>query len=174
MPFWRNYVHLIWTTKQRQLYITDAIESRLYAQMVKKAAELGCYVYAINGTPDHIHLVLTIPPKHSVAETVKTLKGASSHFVNHIVCPPGLNFEWQRGYGCFSLGHTQLSRAIAYVEAQKIHHAQQTTNAWLEYTAESDEGPTESNTTVNDQTPHSTLLREQPVAYTTGQDELPF
>lgn len=169
MPFWRNYAHVVWTTKQRQLFINETIEPRLYTHMISKATELGCYVYAINGMADHVHLVLSIPPKHSVAEVVKTVKGASSHFINQALRVMEFHFEWQRGYGCFSLGQSQLPRAIAYVELQKQHHAQHTINAWLERSSEIDEAPDEIDV------PPSTKsrLREQPSSYNVLGD-LPF
>ena len=81
-------------------------EARLYACLVTKAAELGCYVHAVNGVEDHIHLIISIPPKHSVAWVVKNLKGSSSHFVNYVAAP-GSTFAWQRGYGYLSLGEGQ-------------------------------------------------------------------
>jgi hypothetical protein len=137
--------------------------------MVAKSSEMGCYVYAINGTADHVHLVLTIPPKYSVADVVKMLKGASSHFVNQLLSPVELTFQWQRGYGSFSLGHSQLPRAIAYVESQKELHAQQTTSTWLEKSSELDEGPAEANTTSK----ITNILRESSISYDT-EEEMPF
>jgi putative transposase len=169
MSFWRNYFHLVWTTKQRQLFIDEAIEPQIYAQMVNQSAGLECFVYAINGMADHVHLVLSIPPKHSVAEVVKQVKGSSSHFVNQIIRPAAFTFEWQRGYGCFSLGQSQLSRAITYVEQQKIHHAQYTTNVWLERSSEHDEGPTPRDHAQATKT----ILREETIGYDVLGD-LPF
>ena len=141
MPFWRSYGHLVWATKKRNPFINDVFATRLYGQLVAKAAGIGCYVYAINGMPDHIHLVLTLPPSHSVADIVKLLKGSSAHFVNHVVRPSEYHFAWQRGYGYFTLGETQLDRAIAYVECQQRHHTANTINRWLERYTEQDEGP---------------------------------
>ena len=141
MAFWRIYGHLVWATKNRLPFITNNVELRLHAELVSKADEMDCYVYAINGMDDHVHIVLSIPPSLSVADVVKTLKGSSSHFVNQVVKPENLYFAWQRGYGYFSLGETQLPRAVAYVRNQKSHHAQQTVNAWLERVSDLDEGP---------------------------------
>lgn len=140
MPFWRLYYHLVWATKCREHFISPDIAERLYSYLVNKAAELGVYVYAINGWPDHVHLVVSIPPKYAVAYVVKRLKGASAHDLNHA---GGIDFyfAWQRGYGALSLGERQKPIAVAYVENQKQHHAQQTTNAWLERYTEFDEGP---------------------------------
>ncbi len=141
MAFWRSYAHLVWATKNREPLIQANIKGDIYAYMVRKAAELGCYVHAINGIEDHIHLVTSIPPKHSVAWVVKTLKGSSSHFVNHTLRPAGLYFKWQRGYGYLTLGEKQCPRAVAYVKQQKERHRQQDVNIWLERYSELDEGP---------------------------------
>ena len=126
-----------------------------------KAAELDVYVYAINGWYDHIHLVVSIPPKHAGAYVVKRLKGASSHDLNHA---GGLDyhFAWQRGYGALSLGERQRPVAEAYVANQKQHHEHQTTNAWLERYAEFDEGPDDVGITP---CPVPSIAREQRATY---------
>ena len=43
MSFWRNYYHITWATKNRLPLILPDFEARLYAYMVKKAAEAGAY-----------------------------------------------------------------------------------------------------------------------------------
>jgi putative transposase len=161
MSFWRVYYHLVWATKERQPFITSAIETRLFPYLAGKAVEQDIIVYALNGWTDHTHLVASIPPKLAIAEAVKRLKGASSHFINHVI-RPGYDFAWQRGYGVFSLSQSQLAQATSYVEKQKIHHAQQTTNAWLERTAECDEGP--PLTSCNPDEP-LTKLKEPAITY---------
>ncbi len=140
MTFWRSYAHLVWATKNREPLIRSEIEAGLYAALVSKAAELGCYVHAVNGVSDHVHLIISIPPKHSVAWVVKNLKGSSSHFANHELPPGPGPFGWQRGYGYLSLGESQCERAVAYVENQKQHHHAGTTNSWLEKTDDEVDG----------------------------------
>ena len=142
MPFWRTYYHLVWATKNRTEIIDANTENVLYPYLHGECRELGVRVYAANGWVDHVHLVTSIPPKLAVAVVVKNLKGASSHYLNHTVRLPD-HFAWQRGYGVFTLGQSQLARAIAYVRKQKEHHRQQTTNAWLERVDAFDEGPPE-------------------------------
>ena len=131
MSFWRLYYHLVWATKNREHLIQPETENRLNAYIVRKAAELDVYVYAINGWYDHVHLLVAIPPKHAVGDVVKRLKGSSSHYLNHA---GGLAYEfaWQRGYGALTLGERQRPKAEAYVRDQKDHHEQQTANAWLD------------------------------------------
>ena len=144
MSFWRTYYHIVWATKNREALITPRNEPRLYAYIVNKAAELGVYVYALNGWTDHIHVVAAVPPKEAVAHVVKTLKGASSHDLNQQSVPDTL-FAWQRGYGLLSLGSRQLADAVEYVRRQKEHHRDNTTMAWLERDADDDEGPEDMN-----------------------------
>ena len=140
MAFWRNYFHLTWSTKDRLPLIQPDIEEQLYSYMVNRASELNVFVYAINGTEDHVHAIVAIPPKHSVSDVVKKLKGASSHFINHVI-RPGEFFGWQGGYGCLTIGEKQLSIANHYVRTQKRHHDEGTTNGWLERCDKDDEGP---------------------------------
>ena len=94
MTFWRNYYHLVWATKNREPFIEAVLEKPLYGYLIRKAAELGMYVYASGGWYDHIHLIAAIPPKLSVADAVKNLKGASSHYINHVIRPEQLHFFW--------------------------------------------------------------------------------
>jgi REP element-mobilizing transposase RayT len=166
MSFWRTYYHLIWSTKNREPLITPQIEPRVYAYIVNKAAELEVFVFEINGCPDHIHLVATIPPKHSVAEVVKHLKGASSYDINqqHMMESP---FAWQRGYGVLTLGSRQRAEAEAYVRAQKQHHRENTENPWLEREGEIDEGPPDYASFTKNQVP---AIREDRVVYASPED----
>jgi REP element-mobilizing transposase RayT len=169
MAFWRLYYHLVWATKNREHLIQLEIEKRLYPYIINKAIELEVYIYAINGWYDHIHLVAAIPPKHAVADVVKHLKGASSHDLNHAGGLEGA-FAWQRGYGALTVGEQHRPKAIGYVENQKSHHQQQTTNTWLERYADFDEGP--DDTGLNSEFV-PTVIREEPVGYEIW-DEFPF
>jgi putative transposase len=168
MPFWRLYYHLIWPTKHREHLLSDAVEVQLYPYLVSKAAENGAYVYAINGWYDHIHMVVAIPPKHAVAEIVKRLKGASSYYVSNELQSKE-DFAWHRGYGALSVGERQRAIAETYVLNQKQHHAQQTTNSWLERADDLDEGPPDQGVDHN----HApSIIRETQASYDPREEPL--
>lgn len=172
MPFWQLYFHLVWATREREPLITPQVERKLFPFLVAKASELNVFVYALNGWTDHVHVVGAIPPASSVAEVVKLLKGASSHMLNHL--PEGDHFAWQRGYGALTVGPKQLSFAIEYVRAQKTHHCANSANAWLERTADHDEGP---DTTVRLTPATASLIKEAGPEYilsgNTDDNQLP-
>ena len=84
MPYWRLFYHIVWSTKYLLPLIEPAWEADLHGYMWGKATALECIPHAINGMPDHIHVVISIPPKLSIAKLIGQLKGASSHRVNEI------------------------------------------------------------------------------------------
>jgi REP element-mobilizing transposase RayT len=141
MALWRLYYHLVWATKERLPLITTDIEPHLYGYIIGKAHALGCITHALGGIEDHIHNVVSIPPKISVAEFVKNIKGSSAHYVNHGGFKYPSKFVWQRGYGVFSFGAKQLERAVEYVKNQKQHHRDGTIISYLEQAHEEDDGP---------------------------------
>jgi putative transposase len=124
MPFCRLFYHLVWATKNRLPLIGPKIEEKLHAYLCQKAGELDCRVFAVNGWQDHVHLVISIPPKLSISEVVKRLKGASSNEFPDLY--------WQRGYGALSVSERNLGAALEYVKRQKEHHMQQTAFLKLE------------------------------------------
>ena len=173
MPFWRTYYHFVWATKSRAPSIQPDFEWKLFQYFISKAEELDIQVYAVNGWHDHVHLVASVPPKHAIAEVVRQLKGGSAHYLNHVVNVP-FQFAWQRGYGVFTLGEQQSAKAIAYVQQQKEHHTQQTTNAWLERTDEADEGPPLAGLRPEDVQRGVWQLREAGAVYALLGDGVPF
>jgi putative transposase len=120
-------------TPQEFYYLT------VYLKRAKSA--VGCIIHAIGGIENHIHLVVSIPPKLSIAEFVKTLKGSSAYHYNHSLSDGQQQFSWQEGYGIFSLGGKQLPEAMDYVNNQKIHHSQGTTIPLLEQETDLDKPP---------------------------------
>jgi len=124
MSIWRTYYHLVWATRDRSPLITDAIAPDLYRCIQTKAKSLECPLHAIGGIEDHIHLIVSIPPRLSVAQFVKHIKGSSSRHINQTFL--NQTFAWQREYGVFSLGGKQLPDAIAYAQNQNHHHRTQT------------------------------------------------
>lgn len=161
MSFWRLYYHLVWGTKNREPIITDSIEQLLFAYLSNKASTIETYVHAINGWYDHIHLVVTIPPKIAVAEVIKILKGGSSYHLNKML---DSNFAWQRGYGALSVGERNLNLAIDYVNNQKEHHARRSTNKWLEMVNDLKESR------INEHEQDTTTLNEMSTVYLVDYD----
>ncbi len=121
MSYWKLFYHLVWTTKNRQPLLTPEIEPMIYEFLRSKAVRLEAKVFALNGVEDHVHMVVSIPPKLAVATFIGQVKGAASARFNQT----GLGaepFYWQREYGAFSFDAKRLPNYVAYVKRQKQHH----------------------------------------------------
>lgn len=131
MTYWHLVYHIVWTTKLRAPLIQPEWEGRLYGVMRRQADKLGGVIHVVGGIEDHVHLLLSSPPKHSLATVVGQLKGSSAHFVNHELCPP-YHFKWQRGYAALSVNPYIEARLRAYILNQRRHHQAGTLQPRLE------------------------------------------
>jgi putative transposase len=137
VSYWRIFYHLIWATKQRERLLDERVEAMVYGVVLNKAKELGITIHAIGRVEDHVHLVTTIPPRLAVAEGVRQLKGASSHYVNHQRSGEQ-KFAWQDGYGVLTLGERSMPDVVKYVKNQRQHHTIGTTIPVFERTDENE------------------------------------
>jgi putative transposase len=105
--------------------MTDELQERLRPYMGGIARENKMKVLAIGGMEDHVHLLLSLPAALSVAKAVQLIKGGASNWV-HDTFPNHKNFQWQEGYGAFSVSISHVNDTIAYINAQKEHHQKKT------------------------------------------------
>ena len=121
-PYLQLYIHLVWSTLERAPLIPYEVQKRLYDAICKRCTDLKCTPLAIGGVEDHIHLLVQLHPSVALADLVKDIKGATSHLMNHEICP-GMNFRWQGAYGAFSIRANEVSKVRSYILAQTQHHA---------------------------------------------------
>ena len=96
-----------------------------------KAKEMGLKIHAAGNVEDHVHIVLSIPPKVALADCVKNIKGASAYAINHMPDSDG-QFKWQEGYGALTIGERSLAAVMAYAARQKEHHKERSVMAVYE------------------------------------------
>jgi REP element-mobilizing transposase RayT len=89
------------------------------------ARENGMKALAIGGTTDHVHSLISLPETLSVAKAIQLIKGGSSKWI-HDQLPKYRKFEWQDGYGAFSVSALQVKSVIGYINGQKEHHRKKT------------------------------------------------
>jgi putative transposase len=121
MTYWRLHYHLIWGTQNRKPSITPEREKMFYGVLYNKGEELGLKIHAAGNVEDHVHVVVSIPPKLAVADCVRHLKGASAYAINHMAGSDG-KFKWQGGYGAMTIGERSLETVMEYAAKQEEHH----------------------------------------------------
>jgi putative transposase len=112
--------HCVFSTKDRRKSIAPEIQERLWAYMGGVARKHGMTALAIGGVEDHVHILLSLPSTVPIALAIREIKSASSHWLHESCLIP--HFEWQTGYGAFSIGWTQVESTKAYIARQNEHH----------------------------------------------------
>jgi REP element-mobilizing transposase RayT len=120
-----NYYHCVFSTKERRRLITPDLEERLWPFLGGIARQHDMKALAIGGVEDHVHLLLSLPSTLAVAKAIQVIKGESSKWV-HDTFPQHRTFQWQEGYGAFSLGISQKDVTVTYIQKQKEHHRKKT------------------------------------------------
>lgn len=112
--------HFIFSTKDREHLITVALHDDLLAYLGGIVRELGGAPRAANARPEHVHLLCSLPPKLATADAMRVVKTNSSRWVHRSRNDPG--FEWQTGYGAFSVSHSLVPAVTRYIGEQEKHH----------------------------------------------------
>ena len=119
------YLHIVFSTKERVDLITADIEQELYSYMGGTIKGLGGIPIRINGMPNHVHILCTLPRTVSVARYLEEIKRSSSKWIK--TKDSRFNsFAWQGGYGVFSVSESQTSKVASYIDNQKEHHKKST------------------------------------------------
>ena len=115
------YIHTIFAVKFRQSLIHQSFEEKLFQYITGTVQGLGQKMLIINGIPDHIHFMIGMKPDCKLSDLVREVKKASTKMINEqkVTQRP---FQWQEGFGAFSLGYTQLNMVGNYIKNQKEHH----------------------------------------------------
>lgn len=117
----RLVYHLVFSTKHRQPLIDGSWQEKLHAHIAALVEAHGGAVIEINGMPDHVHLLARFKAEPSVAVMLRHLKAGSSQWVR-VQKLQRERFEWQVGYGAFSVSRSQIERVQRYIREQQEHH----------------------------------------------------
>jgi len=117
--------HVVFSTKDRAPVLAPEWRARLYAYLGGVLRERGGDLLEINGTNDHLHLLLKLHQDHTLSRIVRDVKATSSGWI-HREFPRLRRFAWQRGYGAFTVSISQLERVRRYIQTQQEHHRRRT------------------------------------------------
>jgi putative transposase len=114
-------LHVVFSTKHREPWITPDIAGRLYSYMGGIVRAEKGVLYDIGGVEDHIHVYLRWRPDATISDLMRTVKAQSSKWV-HETYPRLGAFAWQTGYSVFSVSKSQEGAVKAYIAGQYEHH----------------------------------------------------
>jgi REP-associated tyrosine transposase len=123
--FTNSLFHCLWSTKGRQPVLTREVLARLWPYLGGIARANKISALAIGGVADHVHVLISLPPSISLSKAVQLLKGNSSKWL-HEEFRELRSFNWQEGYGAFSIGISGLEETKKYIASQAEHHLKKT------------------------------------------------
>ena len=118
-------VHLVFSTKNREPFISPTIEKDLHRYMAKVFRELKSPSLAIDGTRDHVHILFSLARVITIADLVEEIKTSTSKWIK-TKGGEFKGFHWQKGYGAFSIGQSNVEALKRYIRGQKKHHQRRT------------------------------------------------
>ena len=117
----RLHIHLVFSTKNREPLISDAIRDSLHAYMATVLQNLGCAPVIINSVEDHAHLLFDLARTVSISKAVEDIKKASSKWIK-TQGSEFAAFAWQSGYGAFAVSESNAEAVREYIANQREHH----------------------------------------------------
>src|SRR5713101_6912722 len=117
------HYHIVFSTKNRIAYIEPAWRQRLHEYLGGTVRGLGGVPLQVGGVADHVHLLVGLKAIHAVAEIVREVKKASNSWVQASL---DRKFQWQEGYGAFTVSRGDISDITDYITGQEEHHRKRT------------------------------------------------
>ncbi len=129
------YFHIVWATQHRQPFLTPQKEEMVFRCIFNLVAPTHYKMLAINGMPDHIHMLIQTGPQIDLPALMKNVKGTTSALVNNMT-ELTERFRWQEGYYAATITPSHLPETLEYVRNQKRHHREGTTRLVFENAGE--------------------------------------
>ena len=117
----KNYVHIIFSTKNREPFIHRNYEEELYKYLGGVCKAHNCTPIQVGGYVDHVHILCLISSRMTIAGLLEELKTDSSKWMKKQAVELS-KFYWQDGYGAFSINPSQVDTVVNYIKKQHEHH----------------------------------------------------
>ena len=116
--------HVVFSTKERRNLLAAERMPELVKVMGGIIRDRDGKLLAMNGTPNHVHLLTIFHPKHALSDLLRDIKAISSDWMHERF--GARDFAWQSGYSAFSVSRSQAALVEAYIARQPAHHRRKT------------------------------------------------
>ena len=119
------YFHIVFAVKGRNNFISENWKSELYKYISGIIANKDQKLMIVNGVPNHIHLLIGTKPNCNLSDLIRDIKANSSKWINEKKFT-NFHFEWQTGFGAFTVSQSVVPNVIEYIKNQEEHHRKKT------------------------------------------------
>jgi REP element-mobilizing transposase RayT len=115
-------VHIVFSTKNRKPFLRDSVfREEMHRQLGGASKTLDCPPIIVGGTEDHVHILARQARTISLADWIKEIKRTTSLWIKERD-KRFEGFQWQAGYGAFSVSQSNVEQVVAYIRDQEEHH----------------------------------------------------
>ena len=119
--FTQIYVQAVFAVAVRQILIRPDFKEELQKYITGIVRKKGQKLIEINSMPDHTHMLIGLKPNIALSDLIRDVKSDSTEFIKRKGWIRG-RFNWQEGFGAFSVSHSHLDAVINYIRNQENHH----------------------------------------------------
>jgi len=114
------HYHLVFSTKNREAWFNLEQRERVHRYVGGIIRGMDGVAHAVGGTADHVHLFAGLRATHCLADVMREVKADSSLWIHREIGLAG--FNWQEGYGAFTISAGHIEKVREYVLHQEEHH----------------------------------------------------
>ncbi len=125
MSWVRVYLHMVFSTKNRQPFLNSSeLRRNVFEHIKNYAEEKGIWLDCINGYQEHAHCLISLGKEQTISKVAQLIKGESSYWINqHNLTSE--KFLWQDDYWIVGVSESHLESVRKYIHNQEIHHSNQ-------------------------------------------------
>jgi putative transposase len=125
MPYLNIWIHFVWATKNRAPLLTKNIRQDVFKHIKDNGSLKNIHIDFVNGHLEHVHCLVSLNQKQTIAEVAQLVKGESSYWINKYKLTPE-KFEWQDEYFAVSVSEKDVNKIREYIKNQEEHHSKTT------------------------------------------------
>jgi REP element-mobilizing transposase RayT len=117
------WIHIVFSTKERRPFLQhEGFRDEMFRMLAFHVKETGCASASVGGHVDHVHLLIGLSRTITIAKLVEKIKSETSKWGKKTA--KGVSsFQWQSGYGAFSVSHSLRNNVDGYIRNQAKRHA---------------------------------------------------
>ena len=132
MSWIRIWVHLVFSTKNREPYLNETeLRNKIFQHIKQNAKEKEIWLDNIGGHNDHIHCLISLGKEQGISKVAQLIKGESSHWINENKLTKN-KFIWQDDYWAVGVSESHLKIVRQYIQDQENHHKKVSFNEEIE------------------------------------------
>ncbi|MES2836885.1 MAG: IS200/IS605 family transposase [Bacteroidota bacterium] len=126
MSWVRVYIHMVFSTKNREPFLNSLdLRKAVFQHIKKNAEEKGIWLDCVNGYQDHCHCLISLGREQTISKVAQLIKGETSFWINQNKLTTE-KFMWQDDYWAVGVSEKNIESVRKYIHNQENHHSKNT------------------------------------------------